>query len=145
MKRIFFFISMICLSLSSACNAQDQSGKSLNIEWKLIENKLSEPFSHQAKFIIENQSEEAIQPGWKLYFNSVFFDLNSQLKSPDFEIKHLAGDFFVLSCQERGGMIPAGEKLEIEYLSRNPHFKNSHAPDGLIFTLSDGSIVLLVI
>lgn len=140
MKRILFLILMIYFSLSFACTAQNQAEKSLKIEWDLVENKLSEPYSHQAKFIIENQSEVDIQPGWKLYFNSVFFDLNAQLKSPDFEIKHLAGDFFVLTGSEAVGLIPVGEKLEIEYLSRNPHFKNSHAPDGLIFTLADGSI-----
>lgn len=134
------FLPMFCL-LIAACDAQTNKNQGLSLKWELLENQFETPAHHKARFLIENQTGLPIEPGWKLYFNSVFFDLNAQIENPDVELKHLAGDFFVLTGKGKDAGIPKGESLSITYQSRNPHLKNHHAPEAPIFSLANGALV----
>ncbi|TFV94174.1 N-acetyl-beta-hexosaminidase [Algoriphagus kandeliae] len=141
MNRFILSFFLIFSIMIGACEAQTDNKKGLNIEWELLENQLDADTYHQAQFVIENHSGQSIEAGWKLYFNSIFFDLKAQLENPGIELQHLAGDFFVLTGKGKEAAIPNGETLKISYRSRNPYLKNNHAPEAPIFTLANGTIV----
>ncbi|NVK51239.1 MAG: hypothetical protein HWE09_15815, partial [Cyclobacteriaceae bacterium] len=139
-RFVVSFLPMFCL-LIAACEAQTNKNRGLSLKWELLENQFEAPAHHKARFLIENQTGLPIEPGWKLYFNSIFFDLNAQIENPDVELKHLAGDFFVLTGKGKDAGIARGESLSITYRSRNPHLKNHHAPEAPIFSLANGTLV----
>ncbi|MCS5489876.1 family 20 glycosylhydrolase [Algoriphagus limi] len=141
MSRFVLSFFLIFSVLLTSCEAQTSMNEALSIRWELIENQLDDSSGSRAQFVIENHSGQTIESGWKLYFNSIFFDLNAQIESPGIELTHLAGDFFVLTGRGKEAAIPKGGILTVSYRSKNPHLKNHHAPDAPIFTLANGTIV----
>ncbi|NVJ85371.1 MAG: family 20 glycosylhydrolase [Algoriphagus sp.] len=141
MNRFILSLILFQFVVFMACDAQSPEKNGLTIQWNLLDNQFDPPGFHRAQFILENHTGQAFQEGWKLYFNSVFFDLNAQLEDSAFEIEHLAGDFFVLKGKDSGKKIKEGEVISITYKSNRPFLKNHHAPESPIFSLSDGKLL----
>ncbi|SDD05843.1 hexosaminidase [Algoriphagus faecimaris] len=137
--RVIVLFTVIFLLFS--CNpSEDLQAGELSVEWKLLENELTPRSSHKAAFILRNHTMKEIEEGWKLYFNTIFVSVSPEVSDDRFQIRHLAGDFFVLEGRgQKTPMIREGEKLEVTYASNNPFLKNSHAPEGLIFQERDGT------
>lgn len=136
-KLNFLFYLLIFLACSSSVQKENED---FHVEWRLDENQIGTTTSHQATFILKNDSDQAIASGWKLYFNTVFLDINAKVLDDRFQIKHLAGDFFVLLGKDADSpALKPGQKLEISYTSNTPFLKNNHAPEGLILVESTGS------
>ncbi len=114
------------------------SSAQVSITWNLAENQLKFPANHLASFKIQNDSNQQLEPGWKLYFNTVFLSIHPQMQTEGFEIVHLAGDFFVLKSNEETLAILPGESLTVSYRAQDGFLKNSHAPEGLIFQKKAG-------
>ncbi len=131
MKNIGFTLFWV-LAVSTSGMAQ------VVASWKLLENQFSGSGYHRAELVLKNTSGVAIDSGWKLYFNTIFIAVYPSVKTPDFSIRHLQGDFFVLEATGKTPALAAGEEIRIEYQSRGPYLKNSYAPEGLIFLKSDG-------
>ncbi|MFC3414889.1 family 20 glycosylhydrolase [Algoriphagus hitonicola] len=137
-KLNFLFYLLIFFACSSAV---EKINGDFQVEWRLDKNQFGTNASHQATFIFQNDSDQTLTSGWKLYFNSVFLDVNARVLDDHFQIRHLAGDFFVLAGNdEESPALKPGQKLEISYTSTTPFFKNSHAPEGLILVKSNGSM-----
>lgn len=110
----------------------------INADWKLLENRFSNPEFHQAELSLINSGTTTIQEGWKLYFNTIFISVNTVSKVSDTQIRHLQGDFFVFEGQT--AEIKPGGRFSIPYQSRGPFLKNSYAPEGLILVHADGKV-----
>jgi len=126
-------------TLALICGIFSFSVAQVSASWHMIGNEFTDAPHHVAKLILKNNSEEPLESGWKLYFNSVFISVNTEAKTDSFQIRHLQGDFFVLQGNEKTPSIPIGGEISIEYRSRGPFLKNSYAPEGLIFLKSDGN------
>jgi len=111
----------------------------VSVKWNLTENQLKYPAYHVASFEIQNDSNQLLEAGWKLYFNTVFLSVRSQMLTEGFEIEHLAGDFFVLKSNEETSSILSGETKTVSYRSRDGFLKNSYAPEGLILQKKGGA------
>jgi len=111
----------------------------VSIKWDLTENQLKHPAYHVASFEIQNNSNQLLESGWKLYFNTVFLSVRPQMQTDGFEIEHLAGDFFVLKSIEESLSILPGESKIITYRAPDGFLKNSYAPEGLIFQKKGGN------
>lgn len=109
----------------------------VSAEWVLLENRFTQPDMHRAQITLTNMSDTPIEAGWKLYFNTIFLSVFVRAVSPELQINHLQGDFFVVEGQTP--TILSGQLFPILYQSRGPFFKNSYAPEGLILLHSDGS------
>lgn len=131
MKKLFITLTLV-LFVFSFSSAQ------VSASWQLLENKFTEPAFHRAELVLKNNSGQALDAGWKLYFNTIFISVNSEVKNPNLELQHLQGDFFVLESNGKTPAIPASSEIRIEYQSRGPFLKNSYAPEGLIFLKADG-------
>jgi hexosaminidase len=114
------------------------SSAQVSITWNLAENQLKFPAYHLASFEIQNDSNQQLEPGWKLYFNTVFLSVHPQIQTEGFKIQHLAGDFFVLKSNEETLTILPGESLTLSYRAQDGFLKDSHAPEGLIFQKKAG-------
>jgi hexosaminidase len=132
-------MNKICSILLFLLLLSTSAWSQISAKWELLENRFENPEFHQAKLTLTNESGSEIQAGWKLYFNSVFISVNTEVKTEPFRIRHLQGDFFVLECQTQSPSIPAGKEISITYQSRGPFLKNSYAPEGLIFLDSKGN------
>lgn len=111
----------------------------VSASWQLLENDFSESGYHRAELVLKNTSSQALASGWKLYFNTIFISVNTQIQNPEYVLRHLQGDFFVLESKGITPAIPAGNEIKITYRSSGPYLKNSYAPEGLIFLKADGS------
>jgi hexosaminidase len=118
-----------------------QSWAQVNAKWEILENKFENPEFHRAKLILSNTGSSDLDAGWKLYFNSVFISVNTQVQTEPFQIRHLQGDFFVLEGKNSSPVFKRGEEISITYQSRGPYLKNSYAPEGLILQKADGTHV----
>ncbi|MDP2039645.1 MAG: family 20 glycosylhydrolase [Algoriphagus sp.] len=116
-----------------------QSWAQVNAKWEILENKFENPEFHRAKLTLSNTGSSDLDAGWKLYFNSVFISVNTQVQTEPFQIRHLQGDFFVLEGKNSSPVFKRGEEISITYQSRGPYLKNSYAPEGLIFQNADGT------
>ncbi len=131
MKKNFLFVFLFLFAFTSARGQ-------ISATWKLLENKFTDKPYHRAELVLKNTSGQSLEAGWKLYFNTAFLSVSTQVDNPDLEIKHLQGDFFVLEGKENSPALRAGEQIRIEYRSSEPYLKNSYAPEALIFLRSDG-------
>jgi hexosaminidase len=111
----------------------------VSASWRLLENEFTDPPHHVANLVLKNNSGAPLDSGWKLYFNTPFLSVNPIVVDPNFNIKHLQGDFFVLEASAKTPAIPNGGEVSVEYRSSGPFLKNSYAPEGLIFLKSDGA------
>ncbi|SDA51961.1 hexosaminidase [Algoriphagus alkaliphilus] len=116
-----------------------QSWAQVNAKWEILENRFESPEFHRAKLTLSNTGSSDLDAGWKLYFNSVFISVNTQVQTEPFQIRHLQGDFFVLEGKNASPVFKRGEEISITYQSRGPYLKNSYAPEGLIFQDADGT------
>lgn len=116
-----------------------QSWAQVNAKWEILENRFESPEFHRAKLTLSNTGSSDLDAGWKLYFNSVFISVNTQVQTEPFQIRHLQGDFFVLEGKNSSPVFKRGEEISITYQSRGPYLKNSYAPEGLIFQNADGT------
>ena len=132
MKKTLLFVFLLLLSVIS-------SQAQVSASWKLIENKFTDKPYHRAELAVKNISGKKIDAGWKLYFNTVFISVPTEVKNPGIVIRHLQGDFFVLEGTDKTPALTAGEEIKIEYRSSEPYQKNSYAPEALIFLKSDGN------
>lgn len=130
MKKV---LSILLLFLFTTSWAQ------VSAKWEILENRFEIPEFHRAKLTLFNTSSSDLKAGWKLYFNSVFISVNSQVQTEPFQIRHLQGDFFVLEGKNSSPAFKQGEEISIIYQSRGPYLKNSYAPEGLIFQNADGT------
>lgn len=128
----YLLLAAFCLSIISG-SAQ------VSASWRLLENEFSEPGFHRAEFVLTNTSDQTIEAGWKLYFNTIFLSVYPEVVQSDMLIRHLQGDFFVLEGKSKTPSLGAGAEFRIAYRSRGPFLKNAHAPEGLIFLQADGS------
>jgi hexosaminidase len=131
MRNILFALFLL-FCIPTVGNAQ------VTASWKLLENEFSGSGFHSAELILKNTSGLSLDSGWKLYFNTIFISVYPTVKTPDFTIRHLQGDFFVLESTGKASPLAAGEEIRIEYQSRGPYLKNSYAPEGLIFQKANG-------
>lgn len=112
----------------------------INLEWVLLENKVSPNPHHQAKFTLVNQGKFNLLPDWEIYFNTIFLSLKPEILSGEVEIEHLSGDFFKIRPKEGFPVLAPREQYEIVYQSGNFLTKNSHAPQGLYIVFGDQEI-----
>ncbi|MFN3998191.1 family 20 glycosylhydrolase [Algoriphagus sp.] len=133
MMRIFL-ISLILFS----CTDSISTGQ-VSVSWQLLENKFTDSPHHVARLVLKNNSSTPIQSGWKLYFNTPFLSIYPDVQDPNFSIKHLQGDFFVVEGKGKTPTIPISGEISIEYRSKGPFLKNSYAPGGLILLRADGT------
>lgn len=144
MRKIFCILILIFSGRNPDSFAQTESSNGIVINWNLLQNQLGENSFHEASFVIKNQSKEPLEAGWSIYFNTIFLGLRPEVDSEIFEIKHLAGDFFVLQGKPTSPKIPEGDSLLISYKSAIPHLKNSHAPQSLILKSNSDQIIPIV-
>ena len=132
MKKSLLFLCLLTLSILVAKGQVAAS-------WQLLENNFTDEGYYRAELTLKNTSAKDIQPGWKLYFNTVFIPVPATVKNSGLVITHLQGDFFVLEGAEKTPALAAGRELKIEYRSEEPYLKNSYAPEALIFLNPNGS------
>ena len=129
----------LCIALTLVLFVFSFSSAQVSASWQLLENKFTEPAFQRAELVLKNNSGQVLDAGWKLYFNTIFISVNTEVKNPNLELKHLQGDFFLVEGKGKTPAIPASGEIRIEYQSRGPYLKNSYAPEGLILLKADGS------
>lgn len=137
MRKLCFLVHLLIL-LACSSSVEKENGD-IQVEWRLEKNQIGTNPTHQATFILTNNGRKPMVSGWKLYFNTIFLDVQVELADSQFQIRHLAGDFFVLMGKD--GDTPSlkpGQKLEITYSSNTPFLKNSHAPEALVLVKKEG-------
>ncbi|GMQ24123.1 family 20 glycosylhydrolase [Algoriphagus sp. oki45] len=111
----------------------------VSARWDLIENHFGDQGYHEAKLSLTNTSDQTIEGGWNLYFNTIFISVATQSRHEDLRFRHLQGDFFVIEGKSKSPAIAPGETLVIPYRSQGSFLKNSYAPEALIFEQANGS------
>lgn len=126
MKKLLLFIVLLFASLL-------ELPAQVSASWKLLENNFDDKPYHLAELSLKNTSGRKIDAGWKLYFNTVFLSVETEVKNPGLQITHLQGDFFVLEGKGKTPALEVGEELKITYKSAEPYLKNTYAPEALVF------------
>jgi hexosaminidase len=133
MKKTILLSSLLLLSFL-------YSHAQVSATWRLIENEFSDAAFHRAELVLKNSTGQKIDAGWKLYFNTIFISVSTEVKDLNLVLKHLQGDFFVLEGKDLTPELASGEEFRIEYKSREPYLKNSYAPEGLILLHASGKV-----
>jgi len=105
----------------------------LSLHWELLSNQSQPAASHQARFTITNQGNQALAPGWTLYFNAIYVNVRAESLTPSTKLEHLSGDFFRFTTDPSAPALAPGESIHLEYRSGGMLMKNVQVPEGAYF------------
>jgi hexosaminidase len=126
-------LHLVLILLFSGCSFENQSFEvdDIHLNWELLSNEAIPTQSHEAKFTLTNKGENELEPGWEIYFNTIFLSLSPRSHSEEVIIEHLSGDFFRIKPKADFPKLGPGESFSFSYSSDNFLVKNSHSPHGI--------------
>lgn len=104
-------------------------GAELLITYLIISNFWQEKEQFRAGFILTNHSRYPLRTNWSIYFNYVRMIFPDTV-SPGFTIRHINGDYFVLTPDEQYEELKPGATCTIEFSGPYWVTKISDAPSG---------------
>ncbi len=140
-KILRYFISLIALSLLSACSSEHAITPvpDVQLKWKLVENGFEGRFSSHAQLTIINKGTAVIEnEGWSLYFNNKPCTMIQEgPTSSGLNVKHINGDFFRLYPTAKMGVLNQGDSLIVDLYSNSQMIKGTDVPLGFYFQFLD--------
>ncbi len=130
----YILIAMLCLYLSS-CDTNSGGGEKktyqVDIEWELESINLAAPaYSEVSLTIINSESFDLGAGDWELHYNQMEGYAQDGSLSPEFNIRHITGDYFVLSPTDLFMGISRGASHTFRYRLNFVVPRISFAPDG---------------
>jgi hexosaminidase len=140
--RRLFLLSLLSASVKVFAQAPVDAGR-LKVYWEVNENHYQNQAQFLSTFTIVNKNSKPFPvQGWKLYFNFVRSVTPGQL-SGGVTVKHINGDLFEITPDERFKGIAPGDSLKIGLVADAWAVNFTDAPDGLFLVFNDGKTASL--
>ncbi|MEX0882459.1 MAG: family 20 glycosylhydrolase [Cyclobacteriaceae bacterium] len=132
-KCNFSILVLLLLGFGIGCQSKinrEEMVNQLHLEWELESNFVGEDGIFQARFIINNHSDETLMDeGWALFFN---MSPRKLLETNHVHIEHLNGDWYKMRPKIDFNL-PPGASISLPYKGLEGIIKESDAPMGLYF------------
>jgi hexosaminidase len=134
--KLYLFISTLLFTILSCSLQRTSKTDNISISWEVISNTSEDIPTSKCVFIIENNGKHEFSANWQLYFSqSPRKVIYSQSNSKGF-VEHICGDWYRLVPQGKLTIKPK-EQIKIYYETEYWYIKESDAPSGLYFVLTD--------
>lgn len=116
---------------------QQPDPKKLELNWYVYENNYQGKDQTLNGLSIRNTGADALPAtGWKIYFNSIK-RMSALTADARFVVKHINGDFFMLSPGKDFKGLASGQQIEWKYLSAGWVVNESECPHGFYLVWDD--------
>ena len=145
--RLLFIFFISVLFLTGCKMGEKKSRKSItkdghvHINWALVSNMQGEGKDHYLGnlSIIADETAELAKSGWELHFSHAPCRLIDTTRLPEgIKIKHVNGDYFIISPTASFAGIKSDDTLNIEIYSPASSIKTTDAPGGFFFVYNAG-------
>lgn len=140
LKRSYaFLLALTLIIFGVSCSEKPSGHPEMAIKWKLISNFVDNKSDFEAKFTFHNTGNKEINSeGWVLYFSMSPRKIYPVKSPQSATVEHINGDWYKLIPSE-SFKIAAGDSLVVHFWGEEGIIKETDAPAGLYYALTDNT------